>query len=219
MPRELHVHSVPSAGENLRTAVEVVAIVAAGIWALYTFVYEQRIKPLSEAPSFSVPTTVDQGPTVDGVAFLTIHKRLDNTGNVGVDIAAEAFSVYGEKLDAHAGVRRVRTPVRAELSADVARRPVKVLYAIAKLRYGAVGGSPTDFFVPPHSSGVEDYLVAVPVRDYPVVLISRKDFIEKSPIAPAIPVRIVKSPLGGYDLASPVLQGEFDSQVEYPIRP
>jgi hypothetical protein len=219
MPRELHVHSVPSAGENLRTAVEVVAIVAAGIWALYTFVYEQRIKPLSESPSFSVPTTVDQGPTVAGVAFLTIHKRLDNTGNVGIDIAAEAFSVYGETLDPHAAQRNIRTPDRDEVRADVERRPVKLLYSIAKLRTGALGGSATNFFVPPHSSGVEDYLVAVPVGKYPVVLIRRIDYIGKSPIAPKIPVRIVRTPLGGYDLTSPVLEGEYDSQVEYPIRP
>jgi hypothetical protein len=45
--RELHVHSVQSPAERVRTAVE---ILAAGIWALYTFVYEQRIKRLSAQP-------------------------------------------------------------------------------------------------------------------------------------------------------------------------
>ena len=35
---------------------------------------------------------------MNGVAFLTIHKRLENTGNVPIDIAAEALSVYGERI-------------------------------------------------------------------------------------------------------------------------
>ncbi|MBV9262683.1 MAG: hypothetical protein JO324_00065, partial [Candidatus Eremiobacteraeota bacterium] len=58
MSRELRVHSVPTKAEQIRIVVEIVAIVAAGIWALYTFVYEQRIKPLAEAPSFSIATLV-----------------------------------------------------------------------------------------------------------------------------------------------------------------
>ncbi|HXM07288.1 MAG TPA: hypothetical protein VN936_07480, partial [Candidatus Acidoferrum sp.] len=95
MKRELHVHSVPTRAEQVRTAVEIIAILAAGLWALYTFVYEQRIKPLSEPAEFSVPTTVTQGPTVNGVVFLKIHKRLENTGNVPIDIAAEAVDIYG----------------------------------------------------------------------------------------------------------------------------
>jgi len=95
--RDLRVHSVPTRAEQIRIIVEIVAIVAAGLWALYTFVYVQRIKPLSEAPEFSVGVTVDQGATINGVVFLTIRKRLENTGNVPIDVAAEALSVYGRK--------------------------------------------------------------------------------------------------------------------------
>jgi hypothetical protein len=35
----------------VRDIVEVVAIIAAGIWALYTFVYAERVKPASEPPT------------------------------------------------------------------------------------------------------------------------------------------------------------------------
>lgn len=61
---ELRIHSVPTRVEQLRTTVEIVAIVAAGLSALYTFVYEQKIKPLTEDAAWAVPTSVDQGPTV-----------------------------------------------------------------------------------------------------------------------------------------------------------
>jgi len=220
MSREFHVHSVPTRAEQVRTAVEIVAIVAAGLWALYTFVYEQRIKPLAEAPQFSVPISVDQGPTRDGVVFLTIHKRLENTGNVPIDIAAEALSVYGEKVES--GVRHVQkadTPTYAEIDADVPRTTEALLCSFAKLRNGAVGGPNINFFVPPHSSDEESFLVAVPAKTYSVIEIARKDFIGKAPITPKIPVRIEKTPSGAYTLQSSQLEGEYDTQSEYPIRP
>ncbi len=218
--RAVRVHSVPTFAEHVRIAVEIVAIVAAGLWALYTFVYEQRIKPLSEAPSFSLPTIVDQSSTVNGVVFLTIHKRLQNTGNVPVDIAAEALSVYGEVIGRSSSrYDRIETPANDRVKADVPRRPVALLFSFAKLRSGAVGGQPTNFYVPPRSSAEETFLVAVPVKAYPVILIKRKDYVGKAPIEPKIAVQIVKNRLGAYDLHSNDLFGEYDTEQEYPIRP
>jgi hypothetical protein len=218
--RLLHVHSVPTRAEQVRMAVEIVAIIAAGIWALYTFVYEQRIKPLSEAPAFTVLTPVDQSPVRNGVAFLTIHKRIENTGNVPIDLAAEALSVYGEQMTTRTNREtRIETRTLAQVRADVPRRPIALLFSMAKLRNGAVGGNPkTAFYLPPHSSAEEDYVVAVPVRIYPVVQIDRKDFIGKAPIEPKIAVSIVRAPLGAYDLHALNLNGEYDSEDEYPIK-
>ena len=51
------------------------------------------------------------------------------------------------------------------------------------------------------------------------MLIVRKDYVEKAPIRPKIAVQIVRTGLGGYDLRSNVLEGEYDSRYEYPIRP
>jgi hypothetical protein len=224
--RTLRVHSVPTTAEQLRMIVEIVAIAAAGLWALYTFVYVQRIVPLSEPASFSVPTVVEQGSTVNGVAFLTIHKRLENTGNVPIDIAAEALSVYGERL-VHGSTRYIRfeTPTNSRMRADVPVRPVALLFSFAKLRSGALHGNPrTAFFTPAHSSAEETYLIAVPVKSYPVILVTRRDYVRKAPIFPKIDVKIVKNRAGAYDVqsgppgSSPV-EGEYDGQYEYVIRP
>ena len=221
MSRELRVHSVPTKAEQIRIVVEIVAIVAAGIWALYTFVYEQRIKPLAEAPSFSIATLVQQSATTNGVAFLTVRKRLENTGNVGIDVAAEVLSVYGEQIGKRAHrEERMESATRAQVTADVPRRKVALLFSIAKLRNGAVTGNQNvAFYVPPHSSAEAVYLVAVPARVYPVVLVARKDYIAKAPITPKIPVRIVRTARGAYDLQSSQLNGEYDAEDEYPIRP
>ena len=220
-PRQLHVHSVPTRPENWRTIVEIVAIMAAGLWALYTFVYEQRIKPLSEQPSFAVPTDISQGPTIHGVAFLTIHKRLINNGNVPIDIAAESLSVYGETV-----ASSVQGPITEKgpsyhrtLRFDVPRHIAKVLYSVAGLRQGAIGGNPNaNFVIPPHSSNYEDYLIAVPVKEFPVIRVRREDYIRKSPVDPKVDVRIVQSSLGGYALSSKDLIGEYDSDTEFPIK-
>lgn len=219
--RELRVHSVPTRAERARVIVEIAAILAAGLWALYTFVYVQEIKPLSEAAAFSVPTIVDQGATVNGVAFLTIHKRLENTGNVPIDIAAEALSVYGERIMQQTRrIRRTETSTSSKVLADVPRLPVALLFSMAKLRSGAVSGNPrSGFFTLPHSSADENFLVAVPVNAYPVILIVRKDYVAKAPISPKIDVRIVRTRIGAYDLKSNQLQGEYDNIIEYPIRP
>jgi hypothetical protein len=218
-PQELHVHSVRTRAEQIRTTVEIVAIVAAGIWALYTFVYEQRIKPLAEAPAFTVRTTVDQGATVNGVTFLTVHKRLENTGGVPIDVAAEALTIYGERVMARQRRVMLESVTHAEIRDDVPRKIAALLYSTAKLRNGAVGGQNTAFYLPPQSSNEEEYLVAVPAKAYPVVLVVRKDFIKKAPIVPKIPVRIVRARLGGFDLQAPQLEGEYDSEYEYAIRP
>ena len=220
-PRQLHVHSVPTRPENWRTIVEIVAILAAGLWALYTFVYEQRIKPLSEQASFAVPTEISQGPTIHGVAFLTIHKRLVNNGDVPIDLAAESLTVYGEKVATamQGPISESNSPYHRALRYDVPRHVEKILYTAASLREGAIGGNPNaNFVVPPHSSNAEDYLIAVPVKEFPVVRIRREDYVRKSPVIPKVNVRIVQSSLGEYTLSSKDLFGEYDSDTEYPIK-
>ena len=220
MSRDLRIHSIPTRSEQIRTLVEIIAIVAAGIWALYTFVYEQRIKPLSEAPEFTLPTIVNQGPTVNGVVFLTIHKRVENNGNTPIDLAAEAITVYGEILEPAKRVTNRKTATSAVVIADVPRKPVRVLYSYAKLRSGSIGGDQTtSFFLPAHSANEETFLVAVPAKRFPVVLVERIDYVEKAPIAPKIPMKIIRTPLGAYQLDSPEINGEYDSQSEYPIKP
>jgi hypothetical protein len=139
---------------------------------------------------------------------------------MAIDLAAESLSVYGEKLGRRTGPAQAlhNTEFFTETTADVPRKPVALLFSFAKLRSGAIGGR-TNFVTPAHSSLEENYLVAVPANIYPVILIKRTDYIGKAPITPKISVRIVRSPLGAYTLQSSQITGEYDSEVEYPIRP
>ena len=44
----------------VRDVVEIVAILAAGFWAFYVFVYENRIKPSFSDPQVSVGATLEK---------------------------------------------------------------------------------------------------------------------------------------------------------------
>lgn len=219
MARELRIHSLPTRAERVRTIVEIVALLAAGIWALYTFVYEQRIKPLSEQPSFAVPTTVDQGPTINGNAILTIHKRFENVGNVPIDVAAETLTVYGETLAAAPQTRADLSRTDSYLYGDVPRRVARLLYSTFRLRRGAVGGNATEnFLLLPHTSAEESIVIAVPVKSYPLIKVLRRDYVAKFPIRPQIPITVTRGQFGAYDLRSPREEGEYDNFFEYGIR-
>ena len=158
---------------------------------------------------------------MNGIAFLTIRKRLENTGNVPIDIAAEALSVYGERIvPSSKGYNRIETSTSVQVRADVPRKPVTLLYSFAKLRSGAVGGNQkTNFFLSAHSSAEEDLLVAVPVKSYPVVLIVRKDYVGKAPIRPKIPIQIVRTQTGRVRLKIERAPRRIHTRDEYPIRP
>jgi hypothetical protein len=126
----------------IRHAVEAIAIVAAGIWACYVFVYQERIKPAFEAASLQLTATFDPGSVVRGVRVAQLHVNFENTGHVDSDVYAEAIDVYGDRFDLGPHSRsRVRTNA-GELVAD-RRVPIEqpeLVYAYSQLRDGAIGG-------------------------------------------------------------------------------
>jgi hypothetical protein len=51
----------------VRDIVEIVAIVAAGIWAFYVFVYENRIKPTLQPPDVTITGSIERIGRVHGL--------------------------------------------------------------------------------------------------------------------------------------------------------
>jgi len=126
-----------------RHVTEVVAIVAAGLWALYVFVYQERIKPSLEPPSVELTATFDRGSVVRGVRVAQLHIRVLNTGHVNSDIYGESVTVYGSRFARPA--RRVIDPTpadpgHAEDDRTVATTPPEAVYAYGRLRDAAIGG-------------------------------------------------------------------------------
>ena len=78
----------------IRHAVEAIAIVAAGIWAFYVFIYQERIKPALEPPSLELNLDFDRGTIVRGVRVANLVVTVHNTGHSDVSFVATAFSAW-----------------------------------------------------------------------------------------------------------------------------
>lgn len=84
--------------DRLNALVQTLAILAAGAWGVYTFVYEARIKPSFEPPSVSVTTNlVRAGERGDHVAIRSTVTR-KNVGQASVRVLGLAYNVIGVRV-------------------------------------------------------------------------------------------------------------------------
>jgi hypothetical protein len=82
----------------VRHVVESLAIIAAGLWAFYIFVYQEKIKPASDPASLTTSIGVHRLGRDATRDALSIDVRLQNSGKTEIDIAADAFNVWGRAI-------------------------------------------------------------------------------------------------------------------------
>ena len=102
-----------------RHIIEAVAIVCAGMWAFYTFIYQEKIKPASEPAALNVSISVHSlrhDPVRD---ILGLELVFRNTGKTEIDIAADGYNVWGENYANHP---RIRTNERIDRRQPAIRR-------------------------------------------------------------------------------------------------
>ncbi|MEE7457091.1 hypothetical protein MPAR168_13870 [Methylorubrum populi] len=81
--------------EGANTLVQTLAILGAGAWGVYTFVYEARIKPGLAPPSVSVKTDLARvGEREDRVAIRSTVTRT-NVGQAGVRVLGLTYTAIG----------------------------------------------------------------------------------------------------------------------------
>jgi hypothetical protein len=79
----------------IRDMVEIVAIVLAGLWAIYTFIYVERIKPGFEEPRVVVTGSIARVGVRGNLIALRYESTIHNTGIVPFSIVATAVSAIG----------------------------------------------------------------------------------------------------------------------------
>jgi hypothetical protein len=79
----------------IRDVVEIVAIILAGLWAIYTFIYVERIKPGFEEPRIVVTGSIARVGTRGNLMALRYQSTIHNTGTVPFSIVATAVSAVG----------------------------------------------------------------------------------------------------------------------------
>ncbi len=80
---------------TIRDIVEVLAILAAGIWGVYVFVYEQRIKPAEAPPQIVVTGSLQRGVAHDGLLPIRYSVTIRNTGQLPFYTIAMAYAATG----------------------------------------------------------------------------------------------------------------------------
>jgi hypothetical protein len=86
----------------VRDVVEIAAILAAGIWALYVFAYEQRIKPASEPPSLVLTGSLHRLGAHNGLIRLSMNATILNNGHTNASLIATSFAADGLRYTANA---------------------------------------------------------------------------------------------------------------------
>lgn len=107
---------------TLSSIVQTLAIAAAGAWAVYTFIYEARIKPSLAPPAVSVTTTLAKvGERDDRVAIRSTVTRT-NVGQTGVRVLGLTYNVVGIKARFEPGRNdALATPTAGRSAIDEAR--------------------------------------------------------------------------------------------------
>jgi hypothetical protein len=113
-PRRQEPHSATAI---IRDIVEVVAILAAGVWAIYTFVYVERIKPARDLPLLVMTGSLHKlGERKDFIQF-SYDGVIRNEGHTRVYLIADGYSVTGFRLTANGTPISIR-PYRGTLEYD-----------------------------------------------------------------------------------------------------
>ena len=82
----------------VRDVVEIVAILAAGFWAFYVFVYENRIKPSFSDPQVSVGATLEKTSQSGGAVGVLLKTNIRNEGSVRFDFAGYYVTVLATRM-------------------------------------------------------------------------------------------------------------------------
>jgi len=206
---------------TFRHIIEAVAIVAAGTWAFYTFIYQEKIKPAAE------PAALDDSIVVHRLGrdrtrdILGVTVQLHNVGKTEIDIAADAYNVWGDSY----GRREVpyakgSSSVRAD-GTQIPRRSRLLVMAFAELRDAAEGGRKNQHIIlePGATENIDD-VVVVPRGKYDLIHAQVIAVPVKTPVERKVPVSIERNKNGGFWLTS-TQDGVFedDNDADFALVP
>ena len=97
-PEPYEVRIIEDRWANFRHVIEAVAILAAGAWAFYTFVYQEKLKPASQPAALAVGIDMRELGHTTGHDIVGIRLSFHNAGQTEIDIAADGFTVWGERF-------------------------------------------------------------------------------------------------------------------------
>jgi hypothetical protein len=95
----------PLHARTLREIVEVIAILLAGMWALYVFVFENEIRPAFAPPTPSFTVEMRHVGDDRNLAVVRVEVTLRNPGSADVKFLGYSLTALGSKVDGVASPR------------------------------------------------------------------------------------------------------------------
>jgi hypothetical protein len=203
---------------TFRHVVEAVAIVAAGSWAFYTFIYQEKIKPANEPAALSATiavTTLEHDSRRD---ILGLSIELKNTGKTELDIAADGYNVWGEKYGTRPVATKRTRPDRREFEDGLPIVSRKLIMAFAELRDAAAGGRPgAHIIIEPDASETLSNVFAVTHGAYDVIHAQVMAIPVKTTVTDKAIVTVVTSRAGAYWLKPGANDFEDDNNTDFAL--
>jgi len=204
-----------------RHLIEAVAIIAAGLWAFYTFIYQERIKPASEPAALSETITVQRLGRDAKRDILGLTLTYHNAGKTEIDIAADAYDVVGVRYGDRAKAFVKRNSSSEEFGTAVPVVSTRLIAAFAELRDAAIGGYRGHHIVlEPGDSSTDDEVVTVPRGAYDLIRAQLIAIPVKTSLGHRVHASIEHTRDGGVFLDSPDSDAvEDDTQTSFALIP
>lgn len=189
---------------TVRHIIEAAALIAAGVWAFYTFIYQEKIKPAGD-PAVMVETIsvqrIGQDRTRD---ILEVSVNWHNTGKTEIEVAADGFNMWGDRY-AHAVSHTYQSAGNKYILAnDDPLVSHQLIRAYGELRDTAIGGlHGVHTTIAPDNIITVQYTVVIPRGKYDVIQAQVLIVPVKTPVRPRPSVQIVRGPDGSIVLRSP----------------
>jgi hypothetical protein len=187
---------------TFRHIIEAVAIVAAGAWAFYVFVYQEKIKPQSQPASLTIDVSMYEISHTARLDIVGVKLVFRNSGQTEIDVAADGFSVWGERFGRAVVARRRELPFYSGFDRDLKVESKTVVRSSMELRDMAVGGVPGNHIImEPADLETLVYTIVIPHDAYDLLYARVIAVPLKTSQVSKIPVTIKRRSDGSYWLS------------------
>jgi hypothetical protein len=187
---------------TFRHIIEAVAIVAAGAWAFYTFVYQEKLKPQSQPASLSIDISMYEISHTARLDIVGVKLLFRNSGQTEIDVAADGFSVWGERFGHLVAARRRELGFYSAFDRDLAIASKTVVRSSMELRDMAVGGyAGNHIIMEPADTETLVYTIVIPHDAYDLLYARVIAIPLKTSQATKVPVTVKRESDGSYWLS------------------
>ncbi len=186
-----------------RHIIEMIAIIAAGTWAFYTFIYEERIKPAHEPVSAVETVTVTREGRIRNLDVIRLSLGIRNAGKTELDSVGLEYAIFGYRYDARA---KPMTSAAGSYNTenDIHLGPPHLILSHVLLYDSAVGGErDLHNIFEPGSAFSATYYVAIPKGRYDLVRAHFRYLPVRTPVRKRFAVDVHRLTDGSFDLHSP----------------